>query len=426
MTGPANEHGSMSTVRDLVCVSCGRTYEPGGVWTCPACGLEGVLDVRYDPSAGFSPSDLAARNRDHWRYRELLPVGDGFRPPLHVGWTPVYKVPALAHDLGLARLYIKDEGRNPTASFKDRASSVGVAMAREAGARTIACASTGNAASSLAGFAASVGLPAVIFVPERAPEPKVAQLLVFGATVVRVKGNYDATWDLCQQACERFGWYNRNAAVNPYLIEGKKTAGFEIGEQLGADIPDWVAVSVGDGCTIAGVWKGLREMHRLGFIPRLPRLLAVQAEGARAVADAFFNEEVFMCGGDQTLADSIAVGHPRNWRKAVRAVRESGGTFVCVPDDKILEAMRILGRGAAVFAEPAGAAALAGLASAVASRTVRQGETALALVTGSGLKDVRSAIRAGGQPLTVEPDLDRLASLIEHMALGREICPANS
>lgn len=408
----------MSTVavKDLVCVSCGRSYEPGAAWTCPACGLEGVLDVRYEDTAGFSAADLAARPRDHWRYKELLPVGDGYRPPLHVGWTPIYKVPDLAHDLGLGRLYIKDEGRNPTASFKDRASSVGVAMARESGARTIACASTGNAASSLAGFAASIGLPAVIFVPERAPEPKVAQLLVFGAKVVRVKANYDATWDLCQQACDRFGWYNRNAAVNPYLVEGKKTAGLEIGEQLGGDIPDWVAVSVGDGCTIAGIWKGLKDMHRLGFIPRLPRLLGVQAEGSRAVADAFFNGEVFLCGKDDTLADSIAVGHPRNWRKAVRAVRESGGTFVCVPDDKLLDAMRVLGRRAAVFAEPAGAAALAGLVKAVSSRTVRQGETALAMVTGSGLKDVKSAIRAGGEPLTVEPDLDVLADLIEEVA----------
>ncbi len=403
----------MSAVKDLICVACGREFAPGAAWTCPTCGLEGVLDVRYEPSAGFSPADLATRAHDHWRYRELLPVGNGTLPPLQVGWTPVYKVPTVAHDLGIARLWIKDEGRNPTASFKDRASSVAVAMAREAGAATIACASTGNAASSLAGFAASVGMPAIIFVPERAPDPKVAQLLVFGAKVVRVKANYDATWDLCQQACDRFGWYNRNAAVNPYLVEGKKTAGLEIGEQLGGDIPDWVAVSVGDGCTIAGVWKGLKEMHRLGFIPRLPRLLAVQAEGARAVADAFFHDEVFLCGEDKTLADSIAVGHPRNWRKAVRAVRESGGTFVCVSDDKILEAMRVLGRSAAVFAEPAGAASFAGLAKAVANRTVRQGETALVLVTGSGLKDVKSAIQAGGQPLTVDPDIDRLADLIQ-------------
>ncbi|MBM3269561.1 MAG: threonine synthase [Candidatus Sericytochromatia bacterium] len=403
----------MASVRDLACVVCGRVYAPGTAMTCAACGREGVLDVRYDPAAAFSAADLASRPRDHWRYRELLPIGDALPPGLQVGWTPVYDAPRLAADLDLARVWIKDDGRNPTGSFKDRASSVAVLHARSVGATLLAAASTGNAASSLAGFAAAMDMPAIIFVPERAPEPKVAQLLVFGAKVVRVRASYDDTWDLCQRACERFGWYNRNAAVNPYLIEGKKTAGLEIGEQLGERIPEWVAVSVGDGCTIAGVWKGLCEMRRLGFIPRLPRLLGVQAAGSPAVHDAFFAGERFTPGRDDTFADSIAVGHPRNWRKAVRAVRESGGTFVTVPDSAILEAMRQLGRRAAVFAEPAGAAALAGLAAARRAGVVTASDAALALVTGNGLKDVKGAIQAGGAPLTAEDtDLDRLADLL--------------
>src|SRR6185295_9962883 len=200
-------------------------------------------------------------------------------------------------------LFVKDEGRNPTASFKDRASAVGVARAAARRARIVACASTGNAASSLAGAAAGLGLRAVIFVPEFAPEPKVAQLLVFGARVIRVKGSYDETWELCQRACTRHGWYNRNAAVNPSLVEGKKTCGLEIAEQMGGAVPDWVVVSVGDGCTIAGVWKGLREMHALGFVPRLPRMLGVQAEGAQPLVQAFDERRDLVPAIPHTIAD---------------------------------------------------------------------------------------------------------------------------
>jgi threonine synthase len=268
----------------------------------------------------------------------------------------------------------------------------------------VACASTGNAASSLAGAAASVGLRSVIFVPETAPEPKVAQLLIFGARVIRVNGSYDQTWELCQRACARHGWYNRNAAGNPSLVEGKKTCGLEIGEQTGEELPDWVAVAVGDGCTLAGTWKGLQEMRVLGFISRLPRMLGVQAQGARPVVDAFLRGGDVVPGSARTVADSIEVGHPRNWRKALRAVRESQGALVAVSDDAIVDAMREAGRRAGVFGEPAGVAGLAGLKQAVAEGIVGRRETALAVVTGSGLKDVRTAIAAVAQPVTLPPD----------------------
>jgi threonine synthase len=251
---------------------------------------------------------------------------------------------------------------------------------------------------------------AVIFVPEFAPEPKVAQLLVFGARVIRVTGTYDQTWDFCQRACDRYGWYNRNAAVNPSLVEGKKTCGLEIGEQTGAEVPEWVAVSVGDGCTIAAIWKGLRDMRALGFVPRLPRLLGVQAEGARPLVDAFQAGGDLVPGPAETIADSICVGHPRNWRKALRAVLESGGVLLAVPDEAILEAMRECGRRAGVFGEPAGVAGLAGLRAAVGAGIVGRRQSALAVVTGSGLKDVRTAIRAGGSPVEMPPSLEALAA----------------
>jgi threonine synthase len=404
-------------VAGLVCMRCGRRWRRGLDGPCPRCGPEGVLEIEFDLARArrtLTRRALESRPRDLWRYRELLPVPEGApRPPAHVGWTPITPAPRLAGWAGLRALLIKDEGRNPTASFKDRASVVGVARAAARRARVVACASTGNAASSLADAAASLGLRAVIFVPEFAPEPKVAQLLVFGARVIRVRGTYDETWELCQRACDRYGWYNRNAAVNPSLVEGKKTCGLEVAEQMGTEVPDWVAVSVGDGCTLAGTWKGLREMHALGFIRRLPRMLGVQAQGARPLVDAF------EAGGDlvpsraETIADSICVGHPRNWRKALRAVRESGGTFVAVPDEAILDAMREAGRRAGVFGEPAGVAGLAGLRQAVADGIVGPRASALAVVTGSGLKDVRTAARAAGTPVDLPPDD---AALAEHLA----------
>ena len=395
-------------VTGLACVRCGKRPARGLDGPCPACGPAGVLDVEYDlKRAGRTLTRAALRRRtpDAWRYEELLPLPPGARrPPLAPGGTPIYDTPRLARWVGLARLLVKDEGRNPTASFKDRASAVGVARAGLRRARVVACASTGNAATSLAGAAASVGLPCAIFVPESAPEPKLAQLLIFGARVVRVQGSYDATWELCQRACERHGWYNRNAAVNPSLVEGKKTAGLEVAEQCGDELPDWLAVSVGDGCTLAGIWKGLVQMQALGFIPRLPRLLGVQAAGARPLVDAFESGGDFVPGPAQTLADSICVGHPRNGQKALLAVRASGGAFVAVPDEAILEAERETGRLTGLFGEPAAAAALAGLRQAVAEGVIGRKASALAMLTGSGLKDVRAALRAGGRPVDLPPD----------------------
>jgi len=409
-------------VTGLACLRCGRRYSRGLDGPCPVCGPEGVLEIGFDLArAGRSlhPRALASRPRSVWRYRELLPVPARARlPPLAPGWTPILDEPRLAAWAGVRSLRVKDEGRNPTGSFKDRASVVGVARALARRARVVACASTGNAASSLAGAAASVGLSCVIFVPEFAPEPKLAQLLIFGARVIRVKGTYDQTWELCQRACDRYGWYNRNAAVNPSLVEGKKTCGLEIAEQCGREVPAWVAVAVGDGCTLAGTWKGLVEMHALGFIPRLPRLLGVQAEGARPLVDAFREGRDLIPGPAETLADSICVGHPRNWRKALKAVRESGGAFVAVPDDAILEAMQKAGGLAGLFGEPAGVAGLAGLRRAVAEKIVGRRETALVVMTGSGLKDVKSALRAAGQPVSLRPDDGELAAHLQDRPLS--------
>ena len=244
----------MSYVTGLRCVHCARTYHAEDVeYFCPACGYDdGILDVVYDYEAVKSELNASAlaENGDFsiWRYLPLLPVNDRtLIPRLQVGWTPLYDVPRLAGELGVARCWVKDEGRNPTASFKDRASAVGVVKALEKKASRITCASTGNAASSLAGFAAAAGIPATIFVPARAPQAKVAQLLVYGAQVFSVQGTYDEAWELCMKASAEFGWYNRNCAINPYLIEGKKTVSLELAEQFmriaPGSFPDWVVVS---------------------------------------------------------------------------------------------------------------------------------------------------------------------------------------
>ena len=323
--------------------------------------------------------------------------------------------------MGIQQLLFKDEGRNPTASFKDRASSVGVAHALQVRAKTIACASTGNAASSLAGHAALAGLPAVIFVPQTAPEPKVAQLQVFGATVFAVKSSYDAAYDLCSKACREFGWYNRNCAINPVLVEGKKTAGLEIAEQcrdLGS-VPDWVAVSVGDGCTIAGIWKGLQQMHELGVIDRLPRLVAAQAAEVNPLRYAMEHDKLPPPGGGKTIADSIDVHVPRNWRKAVHAIEDSNGVLVTATDDAILDAMRLAGRHG-MFAEPAAAAALAGVVSAIDSKTIAPHERVLVMITGSGLKDTKNAIRAAGKPIAIEPNVGAVDEALRVSRRGAE------
>ncbi len=410
----------MNRVKSFTCVSCRAQYgflPP--TYTCPACG--GILDVVYDygsiDGGRFVHSLADNPDRSIWRYEDLLPVAPGgLRPRLRVGGTPIYRARRLAEEIGLSDVFVKDDGVNPTASLKDRASAVAVAMALEAGAATISCSSTGNAASSCAGCAASVGLPAVIFVPERAPVGKLAQLRIFNAVVIRVQGSYRDAFNLSREAIQRYGWYNRNAAINPYMVEGKKTVSFEICEELGSSLPDWVVVSVGDGCTVAGVWKGFRELHDIGAIPRTPRILGVQAEGSNPISVSFRTGRPMQPGREDTIADSIAVGEPRNPVKAVNAVRDSGGTMIDVSDEEILSAMRLLGRTTGVFGEPAGVAGLAGLARAVREGTIDSSASACAIVTGNGLKDIQTGIRAAGEPITIPPDIALLERELAQVA----------
>ncbi len=402
----------MRNILGYRCTICGAELPYTERMTCPHCGEKGILDIVFDYNyikKEFSRESLAS-NRDNsmWRYSPLMPLAPrDFSPFLRVGYTPLYPSRSLGEQLGI-KLYIKDDGLNPTASLKDRASGVAVAKAIELGYDTIACSSTGNAASSCAGNAARMGVKTVIFVPQRAPEGKVAQLMIFGAKVVSVMGDYKATFDLSKAAIEKYGWYNRNAGINPILTEGKKTVALEIAEQLAWEPTDWVACSVGDGCTIGGVYNGFKDLYELGMIERIPRILGVQSTGCCPFVEAARNNEPLKPMEENTLADSIAVGVPRNPVKALRAVSASNGKWIAVSDEDILDTMRLLGRTEGVFGEPAGVTATAGVRAAVAAGIIKSGESVTTISTGSGLKDVKNALRAAGKPSLCEPTLAAL------------------
>jgi threonine synthase len=415
----------MSNVVGLTCVICDKTYPADYAgYVCPDHGNEGILDVRYDYDAigeTFTKESLAADpDRTMWRYRPLLPIApDAAVPPLTVGGTPMYDAVPLATQLGLAKVWVKDEGREPTASLKDRASAMAVVKAQEQGAEVVTTASTGNAAAALAGISASVGQDNVIFVPASAPEAKIAQLLAYGSTVVLVNGNYGDAFDLCMEASAEYGWYNRNTGYNPFMTEGKKTAGLEILEDLNWVAPDAIFVSVGDGSIIGGIHKAMKDALALGWIDRMPHIFGIQAEGSDYLVQAFESGEDVLTKppiSATTAADSISADLPRDRIKAMAAVTETDGAYLRVSDEEILAAIPMLARGSGVFAEPAGAAPLAGLIAAVDLGIVGETDHVVVLATGSGLKDVASAMKAvaaiGTEPMRIDPNLDALKSAL--------------
>ncbi|HLH62065.1 MAG TPA: threonine synthase [Ktedonobacteraceae bacterium] len=392
-------------IHHLTCVLCGTTYSPANVtYRCPACGPLGVLEVHYDYELVASRISRATLAEDReptiWRYRALLPISYSrkTRPPLAIGGTPLYLVERLRSYLGMSDLWLKDDTRNPSASLKDRASIIAILRAE---GKTVACASTGNAASSLAVQAASVGLPCYIFVPYNAPRAKIVQLLMCGATVFAVQGSYDDAFDMCIEACDTFGWYNRNTGYNPYLVEGKKTVGLEIAEQLNWQVPDSIIVPTGDGCIISGVYRGFDDLYRLGMIERIPRMIAVQAEGSPAIIRALESDGVVRPYPAHTVADGISVGLPRNGAMAVRMIRASNGFGVTVSDEEILVAEKALARLTGVFAEPSGAASYAGLLRLLDEGKIDRDERVVLLVTGSGLKSIDAIVETAGNAVPV-------------------------
>jgi threonine synthase len=395
----------------LKCTICQETFPYNDeLFTCPTCGEKGILDViyDYDEMSKVVTREYFSTNSNYsmLRYQALMTINDieGIQP-LQVGWTPVYKGTESSKKTGMSNLYFKDDGQNPTQSLKDRASLVACLHALALNKKVVACSSTGNAASSLAGNAARLGLESVIFVPQRSPIGKQSQIMAYGATLIRVGGDYKDTFNLSKEVIQARGYYNRNAAINPHLVEGKKTVAFEIAEQMAFQAIDNVFVSVGDGCTIAGVYKGFKEFYTLGLIPKIPRIFGIQSSGCCPFVDAFLGHHDIHETAENTIADSIAVGIPRNPVKGMRAVTESDGQYISVSDADILSAQQHLATEEGLFAEPAGATAYAGLLKALKKQLLSKEDTTVVLITGNGLKDTKTYLEHTSPPHPIEPSI---------------------
>jgi threonine synthase len=401
----------MKYVKNYECTLCHKIYSNDqDILTCPSCGEKGILEINYDYNEMKKEvdKDYFKNNSDYsmLRYTPLMSINETTLETLDVGWTPLYK----SNLLGLKNLYIKDDGINPTSSLKDRASLVACLKAIELGRTRIGCSSTGNAASSLAGNAAKLGLDAFIFVPERIPLGKLSQLVMYGSKVIKVEGDYKKAFQVSKDVIKNYDLYNRNAAINPHLVEGKKTVALEIAEQLNFEELDYVFVSVGDGCTIGGVYKGFYDLYNLDLITSIPKIIGVQAEGCAPFYKAFINDTELEETDENTIADSIAVGIPRNPVKGMNAVKKSDGFYMTVTDDEIIDAMVTLGSNEGIFAEPAGATGLAGLIKLVNENKIDKASRIAVLVTGNGLKDQKS----------VENQLDkRIVTCKENVVLRR-------
>lgn len=356
----------------MLCPDCSKNQQPG-------LPLSGILEVVLDGTA-----------TREFIIRQLLPVEAEFFPNVPVGPTPLWSPARLRETLGLPHLYLKDDTGNPTGSFKDRASLLVAAFARKHGIRDIVVASTGNAASSMAGIGAAAGLNVRIFVPENVPRAKLIQSLQYGADVTKVPGTYDDAFARSLEYSREHGGLNRNTGFNPMTIEGKKTVALEIYQQLGS-VPDWVFVPTGDGVILGGVFKGFEDLMTLGISERMPTVVAVQARQSRAISEAFHGDGFSGPVVARTVADSISVGVPANGYGAVRKLKSHGGRCAVVTDDDILDAQHTLSKLTGLFAEPAAAASLAGLLEL--RDAVPPEDSVVLLVTGSGLKDIDAASR---------------------------------
>ncbi len=414
------------------CIDCRKHYAPDEVeYVCPECAreqqpmqpLKGLLRCIYDYEsiARQFDADLIAKREELGfdRWMELLPLESADAlPPLITAATPLRPAPKLGDLLGLEELWLKDDTGLPTGSFKDRASALVVACAYERDRETVATASTGNAATALAGQCASMEMESVIFVPESAPMAKLTQIAVYGGKLIPVRGSYDDCFELSLAACERFGWYNRNTAYNPFTVEGKKTAALEIWEQLEFETPDWVIVPTGDGVILAGIEKGFSDLAALGLIERVPRLAAVQAAGCAPIVDAVASGSTTIIPEmkPETVADSIRVGVPRAGHWALQALASTNGVAVAVDDEAILEAIALIGRSSGVFAEPAAAASIAGAQKLAQDGIIAPDEVVVALITGNGLKDVPAAAKAVSFPKPIEATIEGVQDFIDQSA----------
>ncbi len=401
------------------CVNCDREYDTGEIrYLCPVCedenipGLppKGVLKVQYD-HPNLKRSLTAFANLKANRFLEILPVNNTTSlPRLRIGDTPFYDRSDLVKSVDPHRLFFKDDAQNPSFSFKDRASALVSAFAREKGFSTIVAASTGNAGSSIAAICADQGQKAIVLVPEKAPIAKLTQIVMYGAKIVPVKGTYDDAFDLSIEASHLFGWYNRNTAYNPLTIEGKKTVSFELFEQMGYKVPDRIFVPTGDGVILSGVYKGFEDLMLSGLTDIMPVVVAVQATGSDNLVRNLQRSE-FEIHKSATIADSISVDAPRNFYMAQHFIKKYNGESITVTDEEIIRASAQLAGQTGIFTEPASAAAYAGYSKMAEEGVIHQGSTNVVLLTGSGLKDLKAVGSIISMPESIEKNLDQLKRL---------------
>ncbi len=379
----------------LQCIGCSRKFEPAQIYTCPVCN--DLLQISYDYeslSEKFRESLSTPAPLSVWRYYRLLPVSIENAVSIGEGGTGLSKSSRLAKRLGMSDVYFKNDGQNPTGSFKDRGMTVAITRAVEIGAKKVLCASTGNTSASMAAYAAKAGLKAVVLIPKgKIAIGKLLQAVVHGAKISQVEGNFDKALERARKmASGRSELYLVNS-INPYRIEGQKTLAFEVWEQLGRRMPDTVIVPVGNAGNISAIWKGFQELRRMKLTKRIARMIGVQASGAAPLADAYAKnrEKIVPWPNPETIASAIRIGAPASWKKALRAVKDSKGAIIRASDEEISAAQRLLATHEGIFAEPASAASIAGLAKAKKLHLVKTRETIVCVITGHGLKDQKAA-----------------------------------
>ncbi len=407
------EHiGRMSHMRLLCPVCQSEVAVDSFVYRCDKC--DEALELRHDLENLQGRISLRAFERrpwNLWRYSELLPITGPVRISLQEGGTPLHQGKKLGEKLGLDHLYLKDETRNPTGSFKDRGSSVGISKAVELKARAVGCVSTGNMAASMAAYAARAGLRNFVLIPTGTPVEKMVQTMICGSMLIAVKGEYPETYRMGLEASVRHRIYMVHSDA-PFRVEGQKTVAYEICEQLGWSVPDFVLVPTSSGGNISSLWKGFREMHRLGVVDSLPSMICVQSEGCSPIVTAFKSGKdiVQPFSKSDTLAQSISNPDPPSGKRVLRLLRDSKGFALSVTDQEVLEAQRLVARTEGLFVEPASASAIAALVKSSRTGMVDDSDRIVCVLTGSGLKDVRSATRLLAKPLKISSprDLDRI------------------
>jgi threonine synthase len=394
----------------IKCITCGAKYSLEEIiYTCKDCGS--VLEIMCKPDV--SRDIFNCRKSTMWKYKEFMPVDESRIVSLQEGGTPFIKCDKLGDQLGV-KLLIKVEGSNPTGSFKDRGMSVGITKALELGVDTVGCASTGNTSASLAAYAARAGLRCVVILPSgKVALGKLAQAMFHGAEVMSVEGNFDEALEVITALAIEGKLYLLNS-VNPFRLEGQKSIGFEIVDDLGWRSPDRIILPVGNAGNISAIWKGIKEFYEADFIKDLPRMTGIQAEGSAPIANAVKKgaEHIIPVDNPETIATAIRIGAPVSALKALRAIYDSDGLAETVTDDEILYSQKLLARTEGIGVEPASAASIAGLRKLVETGEIDKGEEIVCIVTGHLLKDPNTAINACKEPVKVNANVEAISRVL--------------